>query len=104
MDQGPHSTTLNPPAFWMSRLPDAAQSVAIAEVALLVQRTLGGDAAAFEQLIVRYERRVFLLAIKLLGSNEDAQDAAQEVFLRVYKYIHRFDVQKPLEPWLLQMT
>jgi DNA-directed RNA polymerase specialized sigma24 family protein len=76
----------------------------LAEVSSLVQRTLGGDTAAFEQLIVRYERRVFSLAKKLLGSTEDAQDAAQEVFLRVFKYIHRFDVQKPLEPWLLQMT
>src|SRR5262249_53357169 len=44
------------------------------------------------------------LAMKLLGATEDAQDAAQEVFLRVFKYIHRFDVRKPLEPWLMQMT
>jgi RNA polymerase sigma-70 factor (ECF subfamily) len=73
-------------------------------VSSLVQRTLDGDAEAFEQLIIRYERRVFTLAMKLLGVAEDAQDAAQEVFLRVFKYIHRFDLQRPLEPWLLQMT
>ena len=105
MDQGPQSTALIPPAFWMSRLSEsAAPTLAIAEVSSLVQRTLGGDDRAFEQLIIRYERRVFTLAMKLLGSTEDAQDAAQEVFLRVFKYIHRFDLQKPLEPWLLQMT
>ena len=92
------------PAIWMSRLADGRQAVAAAEVSSLVQRTLDGDAEAFEQLIIRYERRVFTLAMKLLGVAEDAQDAAQEVFLRVFKYIHRFDLQRPLEPWLLQMT
>jgi RNA polymerase sigma-70 factor (ECF subfamily) len=88
----------------MSRLRETEPSVEIAEVASLVHRALGGDASAFEQLIVRYERRVLTLAMKLLGSPDDAQDAAQEVFLRTFKYIHRFDVQKRIEPWLLQMT
>jgi RNA polymerase sigma-70 factor (ECF subfamily) len=64
--------------------------------------TLRGEAAAFELIVD--ERRVFSLAMKLLGSTDDAEDAAQEVFLRVFKYIHRFDVDKPIEPWLMQMT
>jgi RNA polymerase sigma-70 factor (ECF subfamily) len=88
----------------MSGIPETERTAAIAEVAALVQRTLGGDTVAFEQLIMRYERRVFSLSIKLLGSADDAQDAAQEVFLRVFKYIHRFDIRKPIEPWLMQMT
>jgi RNA polymerase sigma-70 factor (ECF subfamily) len=88
----------------MSRVRDSDDSLALADVAALVRRTAGGDAAAFEQLIVRYERRVFTLAMKLLGSTEDAQDAAQDVFLRFFKYIHRFDPARPLQPWLLQMT
>jgi RNA polymerase sigma-70 factor (ECF subfamily) len=92
------------PALWMSRLADDRQAAVAAEISSLVQRTIGGDTAAFEQLIIRYERRVFTLAMKLLGSTEDAQDAAQEVFLRIFKYIHRFDLNKPLEPWLLQAT
>ena len=92
------------PALWMSRLADDRQAAVAAEISSLVQRTIGGDIAAFEQLIIRYERRVFTLAMKLLGSTEDAQDAAQEVFLRIFKYIHRFDLNKPLEPWLLQAT
>jgi RNA polymerase sigma-70 factor (ECF subfamily) len=44
------------------------------------------------------------LAWKLLGSLTDAQDAAQEVFLRTYKYLHRFDTRKPFEPWLIRIT
>src|SRR2546425_11896741 len=104
MEQGRHCTALIQPAFWMSGLPETERTVEIAEVASLVQRTLGGDTTAFEQLVIRFERRVLTLAMKLLGSRDDAQDAAQEVFLRVFKYLHRFDVHKPMEPWLMQMT
>jgi len=50
------------------------------------------------------ERRVLTLSWRLLGAMEDAQDAAQEVFLRTFKYLHRFDVRKPFEPWLVRMT
>jgi RNA polymerase sigma-70 factor (ECF subfamily) len=92
------------PALLMSRVPDTEASAEILEIATLVQRTIEGDSTAFEQLILRYERRVFALALKLLGAMDDAQDATQEVFLRAFKYIHRFDVRKPIRPWLMQMT
>ena len=90
-------------AFW-SQLTDAEPSPGTLEVAELVRRALGGDSGAFECIILRYERRVVSLATKLLGRPEDAQDAAQEVFLRVYKYLHRLDLEKPIEPWLMRMT
>src|SRR5437868_2052974 len=54
--------------------------------------------------MARYERRVMRLAMKLLGTAEDAQDAAQEVFFRTYKYLHRLNLEKPIEPWLMPMT
>ena len=76
----------------------------ILDVASLVQRALSGDSAAFESIILRYERRVVSLAMKLLGKGDDAQDAAQEVFLRTYKYLHRLNLEKSIEPWLMQMT
>jgi RNA polymerase sigma-70 factor (ECF subfamily) len=104
MENGPHCSAVISSALTMSRVSDARRTDDIAAVASLIQRSLRGEAAAFEQLIVRYERRVFSLAMKLLGSTDDAEDAAQEVFLRVFKYIHRFDVDKPIEPWLMQMT
>ena len=103
MENG-HCAAISQSALLMSRMSDTDASVESVQVPSLVQRTLRGDTAAFEQLIVRYERRVFTLAMKLLGSTHDAQDAAQEVFLRVFKYIHRFDTRKPIEPWLMQVT
>ena len=44
------------------------------------------------------------LAARLLGSRDDARDVAQEVFLRAFKYLHRADPQKALEPWLLRIA
>ena len=90
-------------AFFTSRA-DTEPTPETLEVASLVRQTLSGDSAAFEGVIVRYERRVVRLATKLLGVTEDAQDAAQEVFLRAYKYLHRLDLQKPIDPWLMRMT
>jgi RNA polymerase sigma-70 factor (ECF subfamily) len=86
-------------ALWMSRIETEKE-----EVAVLLQRAIAGDASAFEQIIVRYERRVLTLAWRLLGRPEDAQDASQEVFLRAFRYLHRFDSGRRFEPWLVTMT
>ena len=93
---------LRVPALWMSRIEPEAD--AKAEFAVLLQRAVAGDVSAFEQIIVRYERRVMSLAWRLLGRPEDAQDASQEVFLRAFRYLHRFDPGRPFEPWLMKMT
>ncbi len=63
-----------------------------------------GDTRAFERLMKVHERRVVGTAWRLLGSLEDAQDAAQEVFLRLYHYLDRVDAGRPLEPWLYRVT
>ena len=87
-------------------MTDAARSgdAAADDVAELVRRSKAGDLAAFEQIIGLHERRVFQTALSLLLRAEDAQDAAQEVFLRFYKYLHRFDEARQLTPWLYRIT
>src|SRR5262245_46970257 len=81
-----------------------APSAETAEVSRLVRLTLRGDRAAFEQIIIRYETRVMTLAVRLLGSRDDAPDVVQEVFLRAFKYLHRADPGRPLEPWLFRIA
>jgi RNA polymerase sigma-70 factor, ECF subfamily len=83
---------------WMSQ-PQGSD-----EIAKVIARAITGDRAAFEQIVLLHERRVLTLAFRLLGTPEDAQDATQEVFLRAFKYLRRFDSSKPLEPWLVRMT
>lgn len=70
----------------------------------LLRDAKAGDRVAFEQVILRHERRVLLTALHLLGRWEDAQDAAQEVFVRLHRYLGRFDDALELAPWLYRMT
>jgi RNA polymerase sigma-70 factor (ECF subfamily) len=88
-------------ALWMSQSGSEGES---SELSHLLTRAASGDAAAFEQIVARHERRVLTLSWRLLGAMEDAQDAAQEVFLRTFKYLHRFDTSRPFEPWLIRLT
>ena len=104
MEARPDGTVLMQTALSMSRVSDEALPAEAAEVARLVRLTLSGDASAFEQIVIRYESRVMTLAARLLGCRDDAPDVAQEVFLRAFKYLHRADPQKPLEPWLLRIA
>lgn len=74
------------------------------ETAQLVKRAKARDLAAFDEVILRYQRRVLLTARRLLGNKEDAQDAAQEIFLRLFRHMQRFDEKRELLPWLYRMT
>jgi RNA polymerase sigma-70 factor (ECF subfamily) len=55
-----------------------------------VARWQAGDAKAFEVLVKRHERRVYRLLLRMLGSTEEAEDAAQEAFLSLHRHGHRF--------------
>jgi len=74
------------------------------EWTLLLEQAATGDVSAFEQVMFRTERSVMMTARRMLGNPADAEEAAQEVFLRVFKYLHRFDRTKPFEPWLYRLT
>jgi RNA polymerase sigma-70 factor (ECF subfamily) len=56
----------------------------------LVERWRAGDEGAFETLVRRHERRVFGVVLRMLGSREEAEDVAQEVFLNLHRSGHRF--------------
>jgi RNA polymerase sigma-70 factor (ECF subfamily) len=83
---------------------EAGEGVAAEELVRLLRLAKAGDLAAFEQIVIHHERLVFLTALRLLGRTEDAQDAAQEVFLRLYKHLGRFDEIRGFRPWLYRIT
>src|SRR4051794_6176149 len=87
---------------WMTEI--CRESNGQDEFTLTLQRAISGDVSAFEQIIVRFERRVLTLAWRLLGNSDQAQDASQEVFLRAFRFLYRFDLSRPFEPWLVRMT
>jgi len=70
----------------------------------LIRRAANGDATALEPLMLAHQEAVFRLAYLLLGDPDDAEDVAQETFLRAWKHFKRFDDMRPLRPWLLSIT
>src|SRR5690348_3470835 len=75
------------------------------EFARLVKQAKAGDPAAFEAILARHERPVLLTALRLLNGNiEDAKDAAQQVFLRLYRALHQLDENRCFAAWLYRIT
>jgi len=58
------------------------------------------DGAQFRALVVRYQGRVFATALRMLGNESDARDITQETFLRAFKNLERFDLERPFGPWV----
>ncbi|WP_238626135.1 RNA polymerase sigma factor [Aggregatilinea lenta] len=69
-----------------------------------MQRTLAGDQQAFGELVQRYERDVFNLAYRMLNERTEAEDAAQEAFLRAYANLERYDPDRSFKTWILSIT
>lgn len=68
------------------------------------QRTLPDDPRAFEQLVTQYKQRVFALAFRLMGNRQEAEDQAQEVFLKIYRNIKSLDDAMTLTAWIDRIT
>jgi len=70
----------------------------------LVARFLGGDRSAFEQIVLRHQNRIFGLCFRLLDSRQFAEDAAQEIFVKIFKNMHRFRGDSKLSTWMYRVT
>jgi RNA polymerase sigma-70 factor (ECF subfamily) len=85
-------------------VPGESSTSREASLAFLIERAASGDATAFEQLMIHSQHRVIALTWRILGNEEDARDAAQEVFLRVYKYLGRFKPEQDFFGWLYRIA
>lgn len=72
--------------------------------AFLVKRAKNGDMQAFEELVVKYEGKVYGIASRMLAFGEDAKDAAQEAFLKAYRSISKFRGDAKFSTWLYRIT
>ncbi len=83
----------------------AAQLVPSAEAdAALVDRFREGDSGAFDEIVARHKRSVYLTARRLLGSHEDADEAAQMTFVRAWKSLDGFRGEASLKTWLVRIV
>ncbi len=70
----------------------------------LIINANNGDVMALEELIYRYDKMVLRLAMKYTGDSDDAKDIYQEVFIRVYKNLSRFQFKSEFSTWLFRIT
>jgi RNA polymerase sigma-70 factor (ECF subfamily) len=70
----------------------------------LLARHRAGDATAFEQIVARHKRVVYLTARRLLPSHEDADEAAQLAFVRAWRSLDRFRADSALRTWLVRIV
>jgi RNA polymerase sigma-70 factor, ECF subfamily len=75
-----------------------------AEDVRLMESVGGGDTAAFEKLIERHQALVIGTVARMLGSNSDVEDLAQQVFLRVWRSANRYVPRAKFTTWLLKIT
>jgi RNA polymerase sigma-70 factor, ECF subfamily len=74
-------------------------------VAMLVRRCIAGDAVAWEEIVQRYNRRIYNICYRFAGSADDAQDLTQEVFIKMYRTLSSYDAGRAaFMTWLTTIT
>jgi RNA polymerase sigma-70 factor, ECF subfamily len=81
----------------------AANTVTQSEGAI-VTAAKRGDAQAFEQLVLRYKRRVFATALRITNNREDAEDVVQESFHKVFLHLRGFEERSQFSTWLMRIA
>jgi RNA polymerase sigma-70 factor (ECF subfamily) len=74
-------------------------------VSSLIRRCVAGDAAAWEELVQQYHRRIYNICYRFTGSGDDAEDLAQEVFIKMYRTLNTYEASKgAFTTWMTTMT
>jgi RNA polymerase sigma-70 factor (ECF subfamily) len=74
-----------------------------AEDAALVARCRAGDQAAFELLVRRHQRSLFNVAVRMVGNREDAADATQNAFVKIYEHLDAYDSDRRFFSWMYRI-
>lgn len=74
------------------------------EDSILVRAAQNGDVDAFEELVRRYQTSIYRVALRMLGSRADAQDAVQETFVRAWRALPRFRHDSAISTWLYRIV
>ena len=69
-----------------------------------VQRAQAGDAAAFGELTRHYAGRVYAILYRLVRNREEAEDLAQDAFLRAHRFVNRYDASRPFRNWMFAVA
>src|SRR5579863_765154 len=89
------------PGFAMSAMSSPIQ---VDDEAAIVAQARTGDAKAFNELLQRYERKIFRLALHITQNREDAEDVLQETFLKAYQHLDQFQGQSKFYTWIVRIA
>jgi RNA polymerase sigma-70 factor (ECF subfamily) len=81
-----------------------SNSLSAEELVRRCQRTLPEDTRYFEMLVAQYKMQVYRTAYRVMGNPQDAEDQAQEVFLKVYRHVRQIEDPATFSAWLYQTT
>src|SRR3984893_7832440 len=70
----------------------------------LIRQATGGDLDAFEEVVRRMQRRVYGFAYQHLRDLDEAHDLTQEIFVKLYRNLARYDADRPFEPWFWKLA
>jgi len=93
-----------PSASLGSSITRANELATVVDDATLVRRCLRDDSAAIQALIDRFQGDVLGLCLRLLHHRHDAEDVCQEVFIRIFRSMRRWDPKRPLKPWVMSIA
>ena len=79
--------------------PSVREQLRTADDSAVVTAFLGGEERAFSELVERYQTRLLNFIYRTIGDRDRAEDLVQEVFIRVYRHLHRFDRSKKFSTW-----
>jgi RNA polymerase sigma-70 factor (ECF subfamily) len=75
-----------------------------ADIEALIQRCLRGDQLAWDAIVKQYWRKVFNVAYKFVGKHDEAEDLAQDIFLKIFKSLDTFDRRANFQTWLISIS
>ena len=85
-------------------MPDIPLDPEVVAEARLVSDALGGSQPAFEQIVRRYQRPVIGLIVRMTGDHAQAEDLAQETFVKAFRHLKSFDPTRRLSSWLFRIA
>lgn len=71
---------------------------------ILIEHIKSGDESAFRSLVEKHQKKIYYLALDLIGNHDDAEDLAQEVFIKAYHKLHTYRMEAKVSSWLYRIT
>lgn len=85
-------------------MSEASQATLAKDESLLVTEAKAGSYAAFEELVNRYEKKIYRLGLNITGNREDAEDVLQETFLKAFQHLREFRQDSRFYTWIVRIA